>query len=97
MHFGDYLTIFFLLGNIILIIILMGIYGKNYRSYKTNFALGLLLFTVFLFFHNLLDILSVIYYGDITQNINNAVENMYIFVALFEFIALSILLKVTWK
>lgn len=97
MHLGDYLTVVVMIGNLVLITILMWIYGTNYRKFESNFALGLLLFTMFLFLQGILNILSVIYYADVTQNINPLLDAMYILIPLFEFIALSILLKVTWK
>lgn len=97
MHLGDFLIIILMIGNLVLISILMWVYGRNYRKFESNFALGLLLFTVFLFFQGVLNFLSVIYYGDIIQDVNPLLEYMYVFIPLFEFIALAILLKVTWK
>jgi hypothetical protein len=97
MHLGDFLVIILMIGNLVLLSILMWIYGRNYRKFESNFALGLLLFTIFLFFQGILNILSVIYYDDLIQNKYPLIENLYVLIPICEFIALSILLKVTWK
>ncbi|PKL68723.1 MAG: hypothetical protein CVV28_01005 [Methanobacteriales archaeon HGW-Methanobacteriales-1] len=82
------------LGNIILILGLIFVYWKNYNHFKSKFALGLLLFAVFLLVHNLLFVLTLIIYKHFWGSFEHSVMTV---VNLSEFIALSILIKVTWE
>lgn len=80
------------IANICLIIGLITVYWKNYRHYRTQFALGLLLFATFLLIHNLLYVLTYFLY----QNFWGPFEHSIMFlVNLSELVGLSILLKVT--
>jgi hypothetical protein len=80
------------MGNICLIIGLISVYWKNYKHFRTQFALGLLLFATFLLIHNLLYVLTYFLY----RNFWGPFEHTILFlVNLSEFIGLTILLKVT--
>lgn len=80
------------IGCICLLSVLLYIYWQNYREIKSKFNLGFLFFAVFLLFQSIFLTLSILFHGGFARGtgvlliINNA--------ALF--IALSILLKVTW-
>lgn len=97
MNIEEYLVEGLMIGNLVILIILMWIYGGNYRKFKSSFALGLLLFSLFLFFQGISNILSRIYYAGIVDGVNPLLETLHDLIPLFEFIALSILLKITWK
>jgi hypothetical protein len=80
------------IGCICLLSVLLYIYWQNYREIKSKFNLGFLFFALFLLFQSLFLTLSILFHGGFAPGtgllliVNNA--------ALF--IALSILLKVTW-
>lgn len=80
------------IGCISLLSVLLYIYWQNYREIKSKFNMGFLFFAVFLLFQSLFLTLSILFHGGFAPGtgllliINN----------LALFIALSILLKVTW-
>ncbi len=82
------------LGNVILIMGLIFVYWKSYNHFKTKFALGLLLFATFLLIHNVLFVLTLIIYNHFWGTFEHSVMTI---VNISEFIALLILLKVTWE
>jgi hypothetical protein len=80
------------LANIFLIIGLISIYWRSYRHFRTQFSLGLVLFAAFLLIHNLLYVLTYMFYVDFWGNYE---QKVMFFVNLSEFMGLIILLQVT--
>lgn len=80
------------IGNICLLLVLFKIYWQNYKEIKSKFNLGLIFFALFLLAQSLFLTMSIIFHGGFSPGsgvlliINNAIL----------FIALSILLKITW-
>jgi len=79
------------IGNIILIIRLLYYYIKSYREINIGFTLGLILFVSLLMLQNLFSLFSPIIGNNISINTHELVGNI------IEFIALTILLIITWK
>jgi membrane protease YdiL (CAAX protease family) len=79
------------IGNIILIIGLLYYYIKSYREINIGFTLGLILFVSLLMLQNLFSLFSPIIGNNISINTHELVGNI------IEFIALTILLIITWK
>ncbi|WP_414470180.1 hypothetical protein [Methanobacterium sp. ACI-7] len=79
-------------GCICLLSVLLYIYWQNYREIKSKFNLGFLFFAVFLLFQSLFLTLSILFHGGFPPGagVLLVINNMALF------IALSILLKVTW-
>lgn len=80
------------IGNICLLLVLFKIYWQNYREIKSKFNMGLLFFAAFLILQSLFLAASILFHGGFSRGsgviliINNAIL----------FVALSILLKITW-
>lgn len=80
------------IGNICLLLVLFKIYWQNYREIKSKFNMGLLFFAAFLMLQSLFLAVSILFHGGFSRGsgviliINNAIL----------FVALSILLKITW-
>jgi hypothetical protein len=79
------------IGNIILIIGLLYYYIKSYREIKIGFTLGLIIFVSLLMLQSVFSLISPI-------PGNNLSINTHVFVgSVIEFLALTILLIITWK
>jgi hypothetical protein len=80
------------IGCICLLSVLLYIYWQNYREIKSKFNLGFLFFAVFLLFQSLFLTLSILFHGGFASGtgVLLIINNLALF------IALSILLKVTW-
>ncbi len=80
------------IGNIGLLLVLFKIYWQNYREIKSKFNLGLIFFAAFLIVQSLFLSVSILFHGGFSRGsgviliVNNAIL----------FVALSILLKITW-
>jgi len=79
-------------GNIILLIVLSYIYWQNYREIKSRFNIGILIFSSFLLLQSLFLTLSILFHG----GFGRGVGVLLIINNIILFIALSVLLKVTW-
>ncbi len=79
------------IGNIILIIGLLYYYLKSYREIKIGFTLGLILFVSLLMLQNVFGLISPIL-GN-----NLSIDTHVLVGSVIEFIALIILLIITWK
>ncbi|MEN6291500.1 MAG: hypothetical protein ABFC34_02105 [Methanobacterium sp.] len=87
------ITVILGLGTIFLLCGLLYIYWGNYRETKSGYALGLLLFASALLLQNIL--LTATYFISI---LDHWYEGIVMFaLILFEFIALSILFKISWE
>ena len=89
-----YIDILILLANIVLLILLLSIYLENYKKIKSVFTLGLIMFAVLLLLQNLV-FSSFLIFGPIFQI---AELGLPIFAfSITEFLALFILLVITWR
>ncbi|MCC7557535.1 MAG: hypothetical protein KO217_02450 [Methanobacteriaceae archaeon] len=79
-------------GNIILLIVLSYVYWQNYQEIKSRFNIGLLIFSSFLLLQSLFLTLSILFHG----GFGRGVGVLLIINNIILFIALSVLLKVTW-
>ena len=80
------------MGNIALLLGLSYIYWRNYGEIKSKFNLGLIFFALFLLLQSVFLTLSILFHGGFARGsgLLLAINNLILF------IALSILLKVTW-
>lgn len=78
------------IGNIILLSGLLYLYIKSYRKIKIGFTVGLILFALFLLLGSIFTISLLIMEPD------KLLGEHGIVVGIIEFIALAILLKITW-
>ncbi len=80
------------IGNICLLLVLFKIYWQNYREIKSKFNMGLIFFAAFLIVQSAFLAVSILFHGGFSRGsgviliVNNAIL----------FVALSILLKITW-
>ena len=79
-------------ANISLLLVLFYVYWQSYKEIKSKFNLGLIFFAAFLIVQSLFLSVSILFHGGFSRGsgviliINNAIL----------FVALSILLKITW-
>lgn len=80
------------IGNICLLLVLFRIYWQNYREIKSKFNLGLIFFALFLLAQGFFMTISILFHGGFGRGVGLllVINNLILFVAL------SILLKVTW-
>ena len=82
------------LGNIVLLLLLLYVYWGNYKKIKSNFTLGLIMFAALLLLQNILFCSFLLFH----QAFRVAVLGLPLFVLnITEFLALAILLFITWK
>ena len=79
------------IGNIILVIGLLYYYIKSYREIKIGFTLGLILFVLLLMLQSVFSLISPIPGNNLSINTHEFIGSV------IEFIALTILLIITWK
>lgn len=80
------------IGNIALLITLLYIYWQNYREIKSKFNLGLIFFAGFLMLQSIFLTASILFHGGFARG-----EGVLLIINnLILFIALSILVKITW-
>lgn len=87
------ISVLFGLGNIIVLTGLIYVYWGSFKEIKSEFTIGLLLFAATLLLQNIL--LVITYFMALTNNWYEGVPAL-LFI-LFQFIALSILLKISWE
>lgn len=78
------------IANIALLLGLLYLYIKSYRQIKIGFTIGLILFASALLLRSISTIGFLILYGDVS------IERPILISGIIEFIALAILLKITW-
>ncbi len=78
------------LGNIILLSLLLYLYTKSYKQIKIGFTVGLILFAVLLLLRSISTLVFLVIDNELFIG-----RPIYIG-GLIEFIALTILLKITW-
>jgi hypothetical protein len=85
--------------NLVLLVVLLGIWGRNYLEFRSKHTLGLAVFAVLLLAENLL---SFNYYvldpqvGTYLAQADPVAGKAMAFVQLFEFVAILFLLWSTW-
>ncbi len=89
-----YLDTLVSLGNIVLLLLLLYVYWGNYRKIKSNFTLGLIMFAGLLLLQNILFSSFLLFH----QAFRVADLGLPLFILnITEFLALAILLYITWK
>jgi hypothetical protein len=93
-----YLGMAVALANISIIVVLLSIYWKNYSKWKSEYTMGLLIFGIFLLIQN---ILSMGFLAPPLPPVPSGGEqgNDYalLLINISQLIALSALLKISWK
>lgn len=95
----SYLGLGLALANIFMILILLSIYWKNYRKWKSQYTVGLLVFGTFLLLQNILSL----YYSAPPPGPPHAppMESPHniplLLINTSQLIALAALLKISWK
>ncbi len=81
-------------GNIVLLLLLLYVYWGNYKKIKSNFTLGLIMFAALLLLQNILFSSFLLFH----QAFRVADLGLPLFILnITEFLALAILLIITWK
>ncbi len=93
-----YLGMAVALANISIIIVLLSIYWKNYSKWKSEYTMGLLIFGIFLLIQNLLSM------GFLAPPLpptasggEHGNDYALLLINISQLIALSALLKISWK
>lgn len=89
-----FLDIVISIGNIVLLIFLIYIYWGSYKEMKTRFSLGLLLFACLLLLQNLLFTGFLLFHQAFRVS---AIDLPLLLLNVTEFLALAILLKITYE
>lgn len=89
-----FLDIVVSLGNILLLILLLYVYWDNYRKIKSSFTLGLIIFAGLLLLQNILFTSFLLFHP--AFQVSDLGVPLFI-LNITEFLALAILLVVTWK
>jgi len=86
------------LANISIIVVLLSVYWKNYRKWKSEYTLGLLIFGTFLLIQNLLSMgfLAPPPPPDPSGAVQGDNYSLFL-INVCQLIALSALLKISWK
>jgi len=90
----DTVTLGLIAINVILTLVLVIIYFKNYRTISSKITLGLVIFAVAFLAENLLDFY---FYNSLLQQGITGITTFHISVNFLQMIALLILVWVTWK
>lgn len=87
------------LANISIIVVLLSIYWKNYRKWKSEYTLGLLIFGTFLLIQNILSMGFLAPPPPPPDPSGGGQGNDYslFFINISQLIALAALLKISWK
>lgn len=85
------------LANISIIVILLSIYWKNYRKWKSEYTLGLLIFGTFLLIQNLLSMGFLAPPPPPDPSGGGGNDYSLLLINISQLIALSALLKISWK
>jgi uncharacterized PurR-regulated membrane protein YhhQ (DUF165 family) len=94
MPIQDDITLALIAINIILTIILVYIYAKNYKKISSRYTLGLLFFSVMFMAEN---VMNLYFYSSLIQQSITGITAFHLSVNFIEMIALALLLYVTWK
>ncbi len=94
MPLEDLITLGTIAVNILLTLVLIGVYFKNYRTISSKMTLGLLLFAIAFLAENVLDLF---FYNIILQQGIFGMTTIITSVNLLQLAALAVLLWVTWK
>jgi uncharacterized membrane protein len=86
----EYISLFGVVIVIGLVSALLYIYIQNYRQIKVTYGLGLILFATIIIIHNIIKIVEWVDYED------HVIDMIRLFEIIFEIIAFSILLKISW-
>jgi len=81
-------------ANIVLLVVLLCIYLKNYRKIKSKFTIGLVLFASLLLLQNVLSVSFALFFEAFG---GPEVGSSNFFLNITEFMALSVLLFITWE
>lgn len=82
------------IANIGVLLGLLYIYIRSYRQIKIGFTTGIILFAAILLLRNIFDITYLIMTGNMLNNSHDLTRD--IIGGIIQFIALTILLKITW-
>lgn len=82
------------IANIGVLLGLLYIYIRSYRQIKIGFTTGIILFAAILLLRNIFDITYLIMTGNMLNNSHDLTKD--IIGGIIQFIALTILLKITW-
>lgn len=88
-------TIIVSIANIGILIGLLYVYINNYRQIKIGFTIGIILFAAILLLKNIFDITYLIATGNMLNHSHDLTGD--IIGGIIQFIALAILLKITWN
>jgi hypothetical protein len=96
MAFGiqDTMTVGFIVINIILTILLVVVYTKNYKAIKSKMTLGLLFFALMFLVENLIDFY---FYNLMIVQLAFDFTTIHFMVNLIEMVGLLVLSYVTWR
>ena len=96
MVFGiqDTVTLGLIIVNVILTLILVVVYSKNYRAIKSKMTLGLLFFALAFLFENLIDLY---FYNLMITQLEFDFTTIHFAVNFIEMIGLFVLSYITWK
>lgn len=90
----DTFTLGVIFVNIILTLVLLTIYGRNYKALKSKMVLGLLFFSIAFLLENIMDLF---FYNTLLSQAMFDFTLVHLSVNILEMIGLLILLYVTWK
>jgi hypothetical protein len=87
-------TIIVSIANMSILVGLLYVYINNYRQIKIGFTIGIILFAAILLLKNIFDIAYLIVTGNMLNCRHDLTGNLV--GGIIQFIALAILLKITW-
>jgi hypothetical protein len=90
----EFAAIIISIANIGVLLALLYIYINSYRQIKIGFTIGIILFAAILLFKNIFDITYLIVTGNMLNHSHDLAGNLI--GGIIQFIALVILLKITW-
>ena len=94
MPIQDNITLLLIVMNIVLTIVLVYVYSKNYRKISSKYTLGLLFFSVAFMLEN---IMNLYFYNSLLQQSIVGFTMFHLSVNFIEMVGLAFLLYVTWK
>jgi hypothetical protein len=94
MHLLDYISVAVSAVNVIIVLLLLCVYTKNYRNIKSKYTFGLIIFSLLFLVENLFSI----YLGIFTWPLYaNDINFFMVEIDTVELFGLSVLLYITWK
>ncbi len=94
MAIQDDITLALIVINIILTMVLVYVYARNYRKISSRFTLGLLFFSAAFLLENLM---NLYFYNSLVQQSIVGFTTFHLTVNFIEMIGLALLLYITWK